>query len=118
MLAKISAYFLIAIGIIFFIKPQMLKNRLQKTAFKKIKRYIFALAIFLGSVFITAASKSQGAASGLLMILGIVAVFKGFFFLKSKGAQKITEYFAGRPIIFFRLAAAVYLALGLIILLT
>ena len=74
-------------------------------------------AIFLGILFISAAFKSSGFLSKILMVLGIISIFKGFFFLKAKFAERIITWIAGQPPVFFRFAASVYILIGLIILL-
>ena len=118
MLAKILAWFLILSGIFFLIKPEILRKRLQKKITKRLKRYLSLLAIFLGILFISAAWKSQGCLAKLLLVLGIIAIFKGLFFMKAKASEKVMEWFAARGLTLFRLMASVNIVIGIIILLS
>lgn len=115
MLANMLGWFLIIMGTLFLIKPQMLKKRLQKKFSKKIKRLLLSLAVFLGILFISAGLKSEGMLSKLLMVIGIISIFKGLLFLKTKAADKITEWVSNQPVLFFRIAALFNIILGIII---
>lgn len=117
MLVKILGWLLILWGIFFFIKPEILRRKLQRKITKKLKKYLFLIAMFLGFLFINAAWKSEGLPARLFMVLGVIAIFKGFFFLKAKAAQKLMEWFCRQPPIFFRWAAACHIAIGISIIL-
>lgn len=116
MFAKIFGWFWIIMGILFLIKPAMLRNKLQKKSFKILKKYLFAIAIILGLFLIGVGLKHQGILSKIIMVLGIIGVLKGFFFIKSKAAEKIVGWVIKQPLSFFRIAASCYILLGILIL--
>jgi len=116
MLIGFLGWLWIIMGVVFLLNPEFLRKRLQRKSLKKIRRLLFAAAVFLGVLLITAAFKSHGLLSKLLLVLGIIAVFKGMFFLKGKVADKVLGWYAAQPILIFRLGACVQILLGVIIL--
>ena len=44
-----------------------------------------------------------------------IAILKGVFFLKSKAADKVTEWIFEQPVVFFKIIAAAQVILGLLI---
>ncbi|MFH1622637.1 MAG: hypothetical protein ABIA97_05925 [Candidatus Omnitrophota bacterium] len=105
-------------GILFFLRPQMLRNKLQKKTYRYIRRLLFVVAIFLGILLISAGFKTEGFLSKFLMLLGIIGIIKAVFFIKAKSAEKILNWFLKQPIPFFRFCASVQIAIGVVILLS
>lgn len=116
MIVKFLGWVWLIFAILFFLKPQWLKAKLQKKTLKTLKKYLFILAIFLGLWLIVAAFKIDAAWSKLFMALGIIAIIKGIFFLKAKAADKILEWFAAKPRGFYRIIAAIHIIIAIIIL--
>ena len=117
MLAKILGWAWIIMGVLFILKPQMLKQRLEKKGVKKLKKIFFGIAVVLGFLLITLAWKSEGLLSKIVLILGILSIIKGFLFLNSKAADKMIAWSAKQPLLYFRLAACIHITIGLMILL-
>lgn len=117
MLAKIIGWVWVIIGILFLIKPNFLKAKLQKKGIKKIKKLLFGIAIVFGIFLIAASGKIQGFVSIIIMILGIIAIIKGVILLKAKFAEELLDWVSRQPILFFRIIALVYIAIGVVILL-
>ncbi len=117
MIATILGWILIIMGVLFLLKPQLLKNRLQKKGLKKLKRYMFFVLVSLGGLFIGVAWGIPGIFGKILMVLGIIGILKGFFILKAKAAEKTIEWLRAQPLILFRIGACFYITLGIIILL-
>ena len=116
MFVKILGYIWLVVGILFLLKPQILKNRLQKKGLKKLRKYFVLLALILGALLISIGFKFQGILAKIVMILGILGIFEGIFLLKAKASDKIIEWFAAKPLIYFRLGACFYIAIGIILL--
>ena len=116
MLVKIFGWMWVVAGILFLWKPQLLKNRLQKKSLKRLRKYTFLLAIFLGLLLIGVARNFHSLLAKIIMVLGIIGVFKGIFLLKAKTADKLIQWSAARPLIFFRMGACLYILIGVIIL--
>lgn len=117
MLAKIIGWVWVIIGILFLIKPNFLKAKLQKKGIKKIKKLLFGIAIVFGIFLIAASGKIQGFVSIIIMILGIIAIIKGVILLKAKFAEELLDWVSRQPILFFRIIALVYITIGVVILL-
>jgi len=116
MLKAILGWFFLLSGIIFFLRPMILKKSLEKKIFKKIKKYLIIVLFLLGAMIIKISWGIKGAGPKVLLIIGVVSIIKGFFFLKSKGKLKTVEWLSTKPIKFFRLISLLYIGLGLFIL--
>ncbi|MFC1804430.1 hypothetical protein ACFLZ3_01205 [Candidatus Omnitrophota bacterium] len=116
MLAKILGWFLIITGVFFLLKPEALRRRLQKKSYKKLRKYLFAITIVLAVLLITVAWKFEGILSQIVIIIGIIGIIKGFFFLKAKAAEKLLAWYLNRPVNFFRLSALFQIAIGVLVL--
>ena len=117
MIATILGWVLIVMGTLFLLKPQALKNRLQKKGLRKMKRYLFFLTISVALLFIGAAGNVPGLWGKILLIFGIIGIIKAFFLLKAKAAEKMMNWFFTKPLSLFRLGGCLYLLIGLLILL-
>jgi uncharacterized protein YjeT (DUF2065 family) len=103
------------LGLVFLLYPEGLRRRLRKKALRRIRRYFFAAAVFLGILLISAGWKYEGILPKILVLIGIIAILKGLFFLKSKAADKITEWILEQPVLFLKIFAACQIVLGLLI---
>jgi len=103
-------------GVLFLLRPQMLRKSLQKKSVKKLKKALFLITIVLSILLIITTWKMQGILSKIVMVLGIIGIFKAFFLLKAKAADKILDWYIKKPIGFFRIAACFYILMGIAIL--
>lgn len=115
MLSYIVGSLFIMIGLLFFLYPEGLRRRMRKKALRRIRRYFFAGAVFLGILLISVGWKYEGMFPKILAVAGIIAVLKALFFLKSKTADKVTEWIIEQPVLFFKIFAVCQIALGLVI---
>lgn len=116
MLAKILGWIWIITGILFFLKPHMLRNRLQKKSIKKIRKYLFATALGLSSMFLGIAWNSKGILAKIVFVFGIIGIFKSLFLLKAKTSEKLIAWFSKQPLEFFRMWAVVQMGFGVVLL--
>ncbi len=116
MLVKIIGFIWVIFGILVLIKPQILKKKLQTKSIKKLKRSLFLLTIILSATLIITAFKAQGLLSKILMVIGILGIFKGFIFLSNKGAEKLIGLSSRMSLGLYRLGGAIYIVIGLSIL--
>lgn len=116
MFAKILGWAWIILGIVFLLKPQMLKNRLQKKGRKKIRKYLFAAALALSSMILSVAWNSEGILAKIVFIFGLIGIFKSMFFLKQKTSEKLVEWLSVQPIKFFRIWAGAQICFGVMLL--
>ena len=115
MLSYIVGSLFILLGLVFLLYPETLRKRLRKKAVRKIKRYLFAAALFLGIMLISTGWKYEGILPVILAIAGVVVIFKGLFLLKSKASDRITEWILNQPVIYLKIAAVCHILLGLLI---
>ena len=115
MLSYIVGSFFIMLGILFLLYPESLRKRLRKKALRKIRKYLFAGAITLGILLVSTGWQYKGFFPKILALVGIIVVSKGVFFLKSKSADKVTEWILKQPVIFFKIFAACQIILGILI---
>ena len=116
MLVSILGWFWVVTGVIFLIWPNFLKKRLQKKSYKIIRRYLFVVGIFLSVMLISIGLKATGAISKIILVIGLIALIKAVFLIKTKAAERLVEFFLKQPLIMFRLWALVQIAIGVLIL--
>ena len=116
MLAKIFGWFWIIMGVLFLIKPQLLRRRLQVKSTKKLRKALFLITLFLAVSLILASFKAAGILPKIITLVGIIGIFKAFFFLKSKAAESLIAWISRQPLKIFRFGAVGYIIMGLIIL--
>ncbi len=115
MLAKIVGIFLIVIGVFFFLFPEGMRKRLRKKALRHLRWYLFATVIFVGSMLISAGWKYPGTLPKIIVIIGIIALIKALFLLKTKAAEHATQWILKQPAWMLRLFCLIDIALGLVI---
>ena len=105
-------WFLIITGILMFWKPEKARKSLAGRGFGLVKGYIFILAIFLGSLLISAANKFNGLLALVILICGIIFLIKGYLFLKKKISNKIQLWMQKVPLSYLRGYAVIQTAIG------
>lgn len=113
MIAKIIGFIWVVWGILILIKPGILRNSLQKKGSKKIKKNLFLLTLFLSITLIIASLKASGLLPKVLLVLGIIGIFKAFIFLKSKASDKLIAFSANLSLTVYRVGGVLYVILGL-----
>jgi len=115
-LATIVGVFFVLLGFLSFLYPEALRRRLRRKALRKLRWYFFAATFSMGLLLISTGWKYEGLLPKILVVGGVIAVLKGLFLLKSRAADKVTEWILNRPVLHLRLFAACQIALGLLIL--
>jgi len=116
MLAKFLGWFFIAMGILFVLKPEILRNKLLKKSNKVLRRFLFSLSVVLGILLINISLRYHGILPKIIMVLGVMAILKGFFLFKEKAADKILEWSLSKSIMLFRIGGCFHIVMGVIIL--
>ncbi len=114
MIAKIIGIIWVIWGIVILVKPEILRKKLQTKGSKKLKKNLFLLTLFLSITLIIASLKASGLLPKILLVLGIIGIFKAFIFLKSKASDKLIAFSANLSLSVYRAGGALYLVLGLI----
>ncbi|MCL5279715.1 MAG: hypothetical protein M1376_07390 [Planctomycetes bacterium] len=104
------------LGVLSLLYPESLRRRLRSKALWKLRRYLFAAALSLGILLISAGWRHEGLLPKILVLVGIVALFKGLLFLNSRVSEKVTAWILERPVLHIRLFAVGQIVLGLLLL--
>ena len=117
MLVTILGWFWICMGALFVLRPQIAKRMVEKKVFKKLRGILFLITVFLGSFLISIGWKYPGILPKILALFGIMAVIKGFVLLNVKTAEKLIEWSAKLPLLYYRIGGCIHVLIGVIILL-
>lgn len=113
MIAKIIGLIWVIWGVIVLVKPEALRKKLQIKGSKKLKKSLFLLILFFSFTLIIAALKADGILFKVLIVLGLLGLFKAFIFLKSKVSDKLIELSSKLSLAIYRAAGAIYIVIGL-----
>lgn len=116
MLIKILGWLWLIMGLVFLLKPEMMRNRFKKMGLKRLKKIAMWLSLFLGLLIVKATWGIPGLLAKIVMILGIVAIIKSIYLFKAKAADKMIQVILDKPVEFFRACAIGYIIVGAIIL--
>jgi len=116
MLLTILGWVWLITGILFLLKPEWLRNKLKKKSLKTIRRWTFAIALALSLLLIKATWGMSGLLPKLIFIFGLAGIFKAVFFLKSRSAKQVIDWFVAQPLKIFRMFAIGQIVFGAIIL--
>lgn len=115
MVMRIFGVLWILSGIYFLLKPKALLKTIQKKGVKKFKKLLFGLGIFLSVTLISFGLKQPGVLSKIILIFGIVGIFKSLFILKAKASEKIINWSLKLPPYIFRLGGVLYIIIGFVL---
>ncbi len=113
MLAKILGIIWIVLGLLWIARPRILKNRLQKKMDRKLRRVVFGFVLVFGFLMIGSVITAEGLLPKIIGLIGIIITIKAILLFTSKASEKIINWLAGKPLIFFRIWAVFILAIGL-----
>jgi len=113
MIAKILGTIWVLLGILWLIKPEMLKNRLKKKMTKKMRRIVLGVCIVFGVMMTGNVFRLAGIIPKIIGIAGIVITIKAIMLITSKSQEKFFDWWGNRPVQVFRILALVFLFLGI-----
>jgi hypothetical protein len=109
----VLSWFLIITGALMLWRPEGAAKSLAGRGFFIIKGYILALFLFSGALLISVTSKMSGILALIILIAGIVFLFKGFFYFQKTAADKLNEWIAKIPPKYLKIFAAIQLITGI-----
>ena len=118
MLSKILGAVTITTGLLWLAKPQILQNRLKKKMNRNLKFTVFGFIIVFGFLILGSVIKAPGLIPKIAGIAGLVIAIKGIRILTSKASERVLEWWANKPLGFFRIWAAFVLATGIALILS
>ncbi|MBU0571584.1 MAG: hypothetical protein KKG95_04495 [Candidatus Omnitrophica bacterium] len=113
MIAKIVGSFWIIFGALWLTKPEILRNRLKRKMTRKARRIVFGFVIVFGLMLAGSVLKAPGILAKMIGIIGLIITIRAIMLLTSKTSEKVLEWWANKPLMFFRIWGAVVLLLGL-----
>ena len=112
-MAKILGIIWILAGIIWLIRPDILKNRLKRKMSRRIRFTVYLFLIAFGILMVGSVMKAPGFFAKVVGIIGIVVAVKGTLLLLSKASDKLWTWWAGQPLMIFRIQALVMITVGI-----
>jgi hypothetical protein len=94
-------------------KPEGAAKSLAGKGFFIIKGYILALFLFIGALLVSFTSKMNGILALIILIAGIVFLFKGFFYFQKTVADKLNDWMAKIPPKYLKIFAAIQVITGI-----
>ena len=104
-MAKILGVIWLLLGILWLIKPEMLKNRLKRKIGRRIRWTVYGALIVFGFLMIGSVIKMPGILAKAIGILGVILIIKAVLLMTSKAFDKFWERWANWPLIYFRIPA-------------
>lgn len=118
MIANILGTIWVLLGILWILKPQMLRNRLTKKMNRKMRWTVYGLSAILVFSLLGVVIKAPGAFLKIAGLIGIFIVVKIILSITSKTSEKIADFLAKKPLAFFRIWGIVVLASGILVILS
>ena len=114
-MAKILGIIWVALGILWSAKPQLLRNRLMKKMNRKMRWAVYGFILMFIFLLIGSIIKAQGLLPKIVGLIGTVVVVKGILLIISKTSEKMSGWWAKRPLIFFRIWGLIILIAGILL---
>jgi len=115
MLSKILGIIWIILGVLWLVKPRMLKDRLKKKMSRKMRRVVYGFIIIFAFLLIGSVIKAHGVTPKIIGIIGMVLAIKAILLITSKTSEKIFDWLTERSLKFFRIWALLILAVGVLL---
>lgn len=114
-MAKILGAIWIILGFIWLLKPEMLRNRLKRKMTRKLKWTIYGFLIAFGILMIGSVIRAEGLLPKIIGFVGLLLIIKAVLLILSKATDKLWEWWARQSLLFFRIQAAVIIAIGMML---
>lgn len=115
MLLKFVGWFYVLFGAVYMLKPDWLKNRLKNKSTRKIRWAFFFLTLSIAWIFIKAGWGASGILPRILVVFGIIGIFKAMAFANAKAAETLIFFWLKQPDQMFRIASVGMIAFGAIL---
>lgn len=112
MFAKILGIIWIVLGVLWVAKPQIPKERLKRKMARKIKWVVFGFVALFAFTLIGSILKAQGMPLKIVGLIALVVVARTILLVTSKTSEKVSAWWQGRSLVFFRIWGLFFLAMG------
>ena len=114
-MAKILGIIWIALGLLWSAKPQLLRNRLMRKMNRKMRWTVYGFMLMFIFLLIGSIIKAQGLLPKIIGLIGMIIVVKGILLITSKTSEKMSGWWAKRPLVFFRVCGIIILIVGILL---
>ncbi|MBN1871745.1 MAG: hypothetical protein JW800_04140 [Candidatus Omnitrophica bacterium] len=111
-MARLLGIFWLLFGIVWLIRPDILKNRLKRKMSRRIRWTIYGFLFFFGLIMIGSLIKAEGLLPKIIGILGVILVIKSTLLFLSKTSDRLWKWWAEQPLMIFRLQALIIIIVG------
>ncbi|MBU1853713.1 MAG: hypothetical protein KJ957_06700 [Candidatus Omnitrophica bacterium] len=112
MFFRIIGLLWIILGIWWIMRPQTLRRRFTRKVKKTRRKLLFLIIILVAGLFLSAAKYTHGILANVFLIAGILGIIKAIFFITSKSAERILDWWVEKPLWLWRLWAACFVLIG------
>ena len=102
----------ILLGLWWAIRPESLKARLKRKMNRRIKFTVFFFALVFGIMMAGSVFRAHGLTMKVVGVAGLVITIKVIMILTSKASGKVLTWLGERSVIFFRIWALIFIAMG------
>jgi len=117
MLLKIVGVLWILFGLLWTVKPEMLRNRLKRKINRKVRWIVFGFILVFGIMMMGSIFKTSGLLSKIVGIIGMIIAIRVIMLLTSKTSEKVFEWMARRTVRSFRIGAFLIFVIGVMLML-
>ena len=117
MLSKILGAVWIVLGVVWLIKPEILKNRLKRKMTRRMRWVVYGFILMFGFLIVGSVLKVPGILSKVVGIIGMIIAIKAIILITSKTSEKLFDWWAERPLKYFRIWALFIIAIGVMLVL-
>lgn len=115
MALKLFGIIWIFFGIMAFVKPKKILERIQSKGIKKVRLLLISVTLAFSAMLFSVALNHSGIIAKIAGIFGIIGIVKAFSFLNTKFAEKMMNWTTKLPDIVLRIGAIFYILFGMVL---
>ena len=116
-MSKILGIIWVILGILWALKPAILRDRLKKKLNRRMKWTIYGFLMAFGIIMVGSVIKLPGLLPKVLGIIGIILIIKTIVLMVSKTSEKLWEWWLNQPLMVFRVQAVFLIIIGVLLIL-
>ena len=118
MIAKILGMIWVILGLLWLVRPAMLRRRLTKKMTRKMKWAVYGFILVLMFSLFGVVIKAEGLFLKIAGLIGVFIVINAILSITAKASEKISDFWTKKPLAFFRIWGLVVLISGILLILT
>ena len=117
MFTKIFGILWVLLGVLWSLKPGVLRNRMKNKMSRKMKWVVLGFIVVMGFTLLGSVVKAKVLYFKIIGLIGLIIVMRGIFLVTAKTSGKISGWLEERSLLFFRAWAIFVLGVGIMLLL-